>query len=74
MEANWIFQGTKTKKGTTVNTYKVTFYDGDTTYVEEIEARNEAHLYAILDSMCEDVEDIEEKIESNRLTGLGFTG
>ncbi len=55
-------------------TFKVTFYDGESTYVEEIEARNEAHLYFMLDSMCEDVEDIEEKIESNRVTGLGFTG
>jgi len=54
-------------------TFKVTFYDGDSTFVEEIEARNEAHLYVILDSMCEDVNEIEEKIESNPVTGLGFT-
>ncbi len=46
--------------------FKVTFSNGDSSWVEEIEADSELRLYAILDGTCEDVDKIEKKLISGK--------
>ena len=40
--------------------FKVIFSDGETDYPETIEARNEEHLYDILEGFEQDIVDIKE--------------